>query len=82
MNMDCIKSLAFAGFCAIILQSQKITHLFIRDGAKAWQQAGFKDLHICGSKKPNGGKKHERYFNEATFRSRCSLWTSDKKMEP
>ena len=54
------------------------THL----GAKAWRQAGFKDLHICGSKKPNGGKKHERYFNEATFRSRCSLWTSDKKMEP
>ena len=31
--------------------------------------------------KPNGGKKYERYFNEATFRSRCSLWTSDKKME-
>ena len=35
-----------------------------------------------GSLKPNGGKKHERYFNEAAFRSRCSLWTSDKKMEP
>ena len=33
-------------------------------------------------KKPIGGKKHERYFNEAAFRSRCSLWTSDKKMEP
>ena len=43
---------------------------------------GFKDLHICGSKEPNGGKKHERYFNETAFRSRCSLWTSDKKMEP
>ena len=33
-------------------------------------------------KKPNGGKKHERNFNEAAFRGRCSFWTSDKKMEP
>lgn len=32
--------------------------------------------------KPNGGKKHERYFNETVIRSRCSFRTSDKKMEP
>ena len=27
-------------------------------------------------------KEHERYFNETIIRSRCTLWTSDKKMEP
>ena len=26
-------------------------------------------------KKPNGGKKHERNFNEAAFRGRCSFRT-------
>ena len=31
---------------------------------------------------PNGGKKNERNFNETVTGSRCSLWTSDKKMEP
>jgi hypothetical protein len=25
---------------------------------------------------------YERYFNETVIRSRCSFWTSDKKMEP
>ena len=33
-------------------------------------------------KKPNGGKTHERYFNETIIRSRCTLWTPNKKMEP
>ncbi|CDB85278.1 unknown [Coprococcus comes CAG:19] len=41
-----------------------------------------KQLLEAGVHKTNGGKKHERYFNETTFRSRCSFWTSDKKMEP
>ena len=44
--MDCIKSLAFAGFLCYYTKVAKITHLFVRDGAKAWQQAGFKDLHL------------------------------------
>ena len=35
-----------------------------------------------GEDKPIGGNKNERYFNETVIRSRCSLWTSDKKMEP
>ena len=39
------------------------------------------ELKAYGRKKPNGGKKHERYFNEAVIGSRCSFWTSDKKME-
>ena len=30
----------------------------------------------------NGGKENERNFNETVTRSRCSFWTSDKKMEP
>ena len=29
----------------------------------------------------HGGRKNERYFNETVIRSRCSLRTSDKKME-
>ena len=33
-------------------------------------------------KTKNGGLKIERNFNETVIRSRCSLWTSDKKMEP
>ena len=37
---------------------------------------------MCGSKKPNGGKENERYFNETVIRGRCSFRTSDKKMEP
>ena len=45
------------------------------------KKTGFIGHERRGSKKPNGGKKHERYFNEATFRSRCSFRTSDKKME-
>ena len=32
--------------------------------------------------KTNWRKKHERYFNETAVGSRCSFWTSDKKMEP
>lgn len=32
--------------------------------------------------KPNGGKKHECYFNEAAFGSRSAFRTSDKEMEP
>ena len=32
--------------------------------------------------KPNGGKRHERYFNEAASGSRSAFRTSDKKMEP
>ena len=40
------------------------------------------EIKTYGRLKPNGGKKHERYFNETAFGSRCSLWTSDKKMEP
>lgn len=32
--------------------------------------------------KPNGGRKHERYFNETVIRGRCSFRTSDEKMEP
>ena len=35
-----------------------------------------------GSKKPNGGNKHERYFYEAAVRGWCSFRTSDQKMEP
>ena len=46
-------------------------------------KARFRKAETCGSKKPQiWRKKHERYFNETTFGSRCSLWTSDKKMEP
>ena len=30
----------------------------------------------------NGGKKHERYFNEAVTGSWCTFWSPDKKMEP
>ena len=38
---------------------------------------------VYGRKKPkNGGKRNERDLNETIIRSRCSLWTSDKKMEP
>ena len=33
-----------------------------------------------GRTKPNGGKKHECYFNETAFRSRCTLRTPDKKI--
>lgn len=32
--------------------------------------------------KPNGGRRHERYFNETVIRGRCSFRTSDEKMEP
>ena len=31
--------------------------------------------------KPNGGKTHERYFNEAAVGSRSAFWTSNEKME-
>ena len=39
-----------------------------------------KDLR--GRIQPKRRKKHERYFNETAFGSRCSFRTSDKKMEP
>ena len=70
------------GFCAIILKSQKSRICLSEMVPKLRNKPVSRTYNICGSKKPNGGKKHERYFNEATFRSRCSLWTSDKKMEP
>ncbi len=37
---------------------------------------------VCGRILTNGGKENERNFNETVTRSRCSFWTSDKKMEP
>ena len=41
------------------------------------------EREVYGRKKPKKWRKeHERYFNETIIRSRCSLWTSDKKMEP
>lgn len=30
----------------------------------------------------HGGRKNERYFNEAVIRGRCTFRTPDKKMEP
>ena len=39
------------------------------------------ESEVYGRKNQNGGKENERYFNETVIRSRCSLWTSDKKME-
>ena len=35
-----------------------------------------------GRNQPDGGRKNERYFYETVTGSRCSLRTSDKKMEP
>ena len=87
VEFERIKALQMQGFCAIMKKSQKsricLSERVPKLTARGCKDilAGFKDLHICGSKKPNGGKNHERYFNEATFRSRCSLRTSDKKME-
>ena len=34
------------------------------------------------SMKRGGNKNGKRNFNETAFRSRCSLWTPNKKMEP
>lgn len=47
----------------------------------AWCRKVVQKVDLCGRKQPME-VYYERYFNETVIRSRCSLWTSDKKMEP
>ena len=69
-------------FCDILRMLQKNTYADFSDGAQAGNTGRSQERKHTEDQKPNGGKKHECYFNETAFRSRCSLWTSDKKMEP
>ena len=63
---------------------QKNTYMVISVGAESlYVRDMVAGKEVYGSKKPkNGGKRNERYLNETIIGSRCSLWTSDKKMEP
>src|SRR5699024_8495389 len=74
-------SLQSAFFCDILRMLQKNTYAVFSDGAASGKPDGLRE-QTYGRSKPNGGKKHECYFNETAFRSRCTLRTPDKKMEP
>ena len=61
---------------------KKITYMVISVGAKLFYvQRAVAEREVYGRKNQNGGKKNERDLNETIIRSRCSLWTSNKKME-
>ena len=61
---------------------QKNTYADFPDGAETGYTGRSQGRKHTEDQKPNGGKKHECYFNETAFRSRCTLRTPDKKMEP
>ena len=50
--------------------------LILKTRTVAWREAYGRE------KTKKWRKEHERYFNETIIRSWCSLWTSNKKMEP
>lgn len=75
------KALHLQGFCAIMKKSQKSRICLSERVPELKIQLVSRTYTHAEVKNQDGGKKHERYFNEATIRSRCSLRTSDKKME-
>ena len=67
---------------AHLLCMQKYTRSEIPADGALRCEAGSPGKRTGRKKLTKKENKHERYFNETAFRSRCSLRTPNKKMEP
>ena len=75
------KTLAFKGF---LCYNTAVYAKNTQRGFLGWcpKEVSRREEALRKKKTKNGGLKNERNFNETVTRSRCTLWTSDKKMEP